>query len=391
MNYSLVRLEELVECSKKLAIDVVAIQEHRSFHPNNLLQYKSLDSYQFVTSSATKNASNSTVGGIGFLLSSKACDNLISIESISPRLMVLELDGNPTTTIICAYSPTNDASEEDIDQFYTDLRALTENIPLHNFLILSGDLNAKLGSPDVNFSFNEKTNRNGEKLLEYMEEYNLFSASNYFMKPKGQLWTFEYPSGQRAQLDYMIFRRKWKNSIKDTRSYSSFSTVGSDHRIVSSYVKLSLRASKKSKPHPMKSIDWKEVSFNPTLSKSFSVSVYNKFEALSGDIDLNFDNINDIYSNLISATESVAKDMLPVKPRGKQNKSKNCPSVESARAHLKKLSLDHHRNPSKAKKKALELAKKKLDEAYLKAEADFIEGKIQDISSLHISNRHHAA
>ena len=141
----------------------------------------------------------------------------------------------------------------------------------------------------------------------------------------------------------------------------------------------------------MKSIDWKEFCSNPNLSKSFSVSVYNKFEALSGDIDLNFDNINDIYSNLISATESVAKDMLPVKPRGKQNKSKNCPSVESARAHLKKLSLDHHRNPSKAKKKALELAKKKLDEAYLKAEADFIEGKIQDISSLHISNRHHAA
>ena len=99
--------------------------------------------------------------------------------------MVLELDGNPKTTIICAYSPTNDASEEDIDQFYTDLRALTENIPLHNFLILSGDLNAKLGSPDVNFSFNEKTNRYGEKLIEYMEEYNLFSASNYFMKPKG--------------------------------------------------------------------------------------------------------------------------------------------------------------------------------------------------------------
>ena len=147
------------------------------------------------------------------------------------------------------------------------------------------------------------------------------------MKPKGQLWTFEYPSGQRAQLDYMIFRCKWKNSIKDTQSYSSFSTVGSDHRIVSSYVKLSLRACKKSKPHPMKSIDWKEVSFNPTLSKSFSVTVYNKFEALSGDIDLNFDNINFTYSNLISATESVAKDMLPVKPRGKQNKSKNFPSV----------------------------------------------------------------
>ena len=42
-------------------------------------------------------------------------------------------------------------------------------------------------------------------------------------------------------------------------------------------------------------------------------------------------------------------------------------------------------------KKALEMAKKKLDESYLKAEADFIDGKIQDFSFLHISNKHHAA
>jgi len=34
------------------------------------------------------------------------------------------------------------------------------------------------------------------------------------MKPKGQLWTFEYPSGVRAQIDYLIFRKKWRNSVK---------------------------------------------------------------------------------------------------------------------------------------------------------------------------------
>ena len=85
-----------------------------------------------------------------------------------------------------------DASEEDIDHFYTDLRSITENIPLHNFFILSGYMNAKLGPLDVNFSYNSNTNRNGEKLIEYMEEFNLFSASNNFMKPKGPVWTFEY-------------------------------------------------------------------------------------------------------------------------------------------------------------------------------------------------------
>ena len=75
-----------------------------------------------------------------------------------------------------------------------------------------------------------------------MEEFNLFSETNNSMKPQGQLSTFEYPSGQRAQLDYIFLGRK--NLVKDTRSYSSFSTVGSDHHIVCSHAKLSHRASK---------------------------------------------------------------------------------------------------------------------------------------------------
>ena len=387
------RFQELVECSSRQGIDVIAIQEHRFYNPdvNKRLEYRSLGSYQLVTSSAWKNSVNSTIGGNGVLLSSKAMDNLISIEKISPRLIVLELDGNPKTTILCAYSPTNDAPEDEVDQFYTDLRSVTDNIPLHNFFILCGDMNARFAPPDVKFSYDKLTNRNGEKLLEYMEEYNLFSASNNFMKHPNQLWSFEYPSGLRAQLDHILFRKKWKNSVKDTRSYSSFSTVGSDHRIVSSHVKLSLRVSKKSKPHPMKIINWKEVSSNPTLSKQFSVAVHNRFESLCDSSDLNEHNINEIYSNLIEATESVAKEMLPLKPRGKANIVKDCPSVNSARESLKEISLDYHRSPTKPKKKALELAKKRLDEAYLKAEADFIDGKINDISSLHINKKHHAA
>ena len=66
-------------------------------------------------------------------------------------------------------------------------------------------------------------------VLDFLEEFNLFTLNNYFMKPKGQLWTFKYPSGDRAQLDYIIFRKKWKNSVKNSLSYSSYSTVGCDH------------------------------------------------------------------------------------------------------------------------------------------------------------------
>ena len=67
----------------------------------------------------------------------------------------------------------------------------------------------------------------------------------------------------------------------------------------------------------MKSFDWKEVASNPELSKSFFIAVHIKFEALASQEELNCDNIDTIYSNLISATETVAKEMLPVKPKKK--------------------------------------------------------------------------
>ena len=114
------------------------------------------------------------------------------------------------------------------------------------------------------------------------------------MKPKGQLWSFEYPSGDRAQLDYILFRKKWKNSVHDSRSYSTFSSVCSDHRIVSAKTKLSLRISKPSKPNPLKQIDWKSVSGDLNLRNQYAVEVYNRFSALSTS-QITSDNVDDVY------------------------------------------------------------------------------------------------
>ena len=125
------------------------------------------------------------------------------------------------------------------------------------------------------------------------------------MKSCHQLWTFEYPNGQRAQLDYILFRKKWHNSIQDSRSYSSFSSVVSDHRIVSAKARLSLRSSKPSKHHPLKSIDWASVSSDSEISSKFAVDVFNRFSSLQVE-ELNIENIEQTYSNLISATEKVA-------------------------------------------------------------------------------------
>ena len=74
---------ELAQCAHSNAIDIIAVMEQRFHHPDNPIQYKSVGKYQLVTSSGTKNACNATVGGIEVILSHKAVDNLLRVESIS--------------------------------------------------------------------------------------------------------------------------------------------------------------------------------------------------------------------------------------------------------------------------------------------------------------------
>ena len=87
---------------------------------------------------------NSTIGGVGILLSPKALMSLNSFEKISPRIVIVSFSGNPQTTVICCYSPTNVSDEEEVVRFYDELASLTRAVPKHNILVVAVDLNAKV-------------------------------------------------------------------------------------------------------------------------------------------------------------------------------------------------------------------------------------------------------
>jgi len=56
-------------------------------------------------------------------------------------------------------------------------------------------------------------------------------------------------------LDYILVNMKWINSVKNAEACSSFASVGSDHKIVTIEVKLSLRVTKPPIRDPC--YDWK--------------------------------------------------------------------------------------------------------------------------------------
>ena len=58
-------------------------------------------------------------------------------------------------TFIVCYSPTNSSDGSDIDNVYNEVRSLLESIPVQNFVTIAGDFNAKVGTEDVKFIFND--------------------------------------------------------------------------------------------------------------------------------------------------------------------------------------------------------------------------------------------
>jgi|TARA_B110001454_G_scaffold215734_1_gene237708 exonuclease III len=390
------KLHELVTTAKKCQIDIISIQEHRFYHPKADLDYLSHDNYQLVTASATKNSINSTIGGVGLLLSPRALNNLLKIEKISPRILVAEFNSSPVNTFIACYSPTNCSDEAEVDHFYSDLKSVTENIPAHNFVTVAGDFNAKLGPEDVKFTFSPtsstdkpppKTNRNGEKLLDYAEEFDLTISNTNFMKPPKKLWTFEAPNNNQYQLDYILVRKKWSNSIRDCQAYNTFATVGSDHRIVSATVCLSLRVSKRAKLNPMKQVDWQQVTADKSLTKDYTLAVKNRFDALKTSDDTT----EEIYSKIITSVEEIALDSLPKKPKKKVTPLSSHHLVKEAREQLVHAQREYVSNHIIPIKRKVRKAQQFLDRAYATAEAEFVHSQVKSISKLHKEKKHSAA
>ena len=54
-----------------------------------------------------------------------------------------------SSTVIQDYAPIADAKEAEVEKFYEDLRDLLELTPKEDFLIITGDWNAKVGSQET--------------------------------------------------------------------------------------------------------------------------------------------------------------------------------------------------------------------------------------------------
>ena len=359
--------QELAYNCDRYKIEILGIVDHKLVHGENEAQinYQPCENYTLVTSSAWRNANNAASGGVGLLLSKKAENALREIKPVSERILIAHFNGQsrkqkgkkgfPAISVIVHYSPVE--GNEGAEEHYEKLLAAIKDTPKHNVLLVIGDFNAHLGQDVAQYSYHKHTNSNGQLMSDLVDEANLLVANAHFRKRQGKLWTFiSDMSDTKTQVDYVLINRKWKNSIKNCEAYDSFCSIGSDHRLVSAMIKLSLRTSK---APARENWDWSALRDSAT-SEQYAVAVKNRFDALYTEEG----SATEKYDHFIEANREAAKEILPQRKKLKKKSASGDTRVQAARNLVQIAYNEYQTDPSYPNQDKLQGEKQKLQEAY---------------------------
>ena len=121
-------------------------------------------------------------------------------------------------------------------QFYENIESEMRRIPLHEELVIGGDLKGNVGNHRSIFEMEHgghgygQQNPEGESILSFAQAYHLVLANTYFQKKYEHVIT--YKSGDWCStVDYTITRRETVNNIKDCKVIPSECGI-TQHRIM---------------------------------------------------------------------------------------------------------------------------------------------------------------
>ena len=119
------------------------------------------------------------------------------------------------------------------------------------------------------------------------------------------MWTWEHPDGvHKAQIDHILLRRKWRNSVRNCRAYSAVE-LGSNHRIVTAELKISLRV-----PRPDQKIVRRDMQ---ALNNSADLQERYRIEVITLSNNFNEKSSQAKYDEIVNILEKANNSVLPKK------------------------------------------------------------------------------
>ena len=206
--------------------------------------------------------------------------SVLGYETVNDRIITIRIQGRALNiTIIQVYAPTTEATESDIEDFYSSLQETFDAAPSKDIKLLISDFNAKVGcsiEPSITGSFGlGERNDAGDRLVEFCAENELTITNTLFKQPNRRLYTWTSPDGNsRNQIDYIICQRRWKSSVLSVKTRPG-ADCGTDHELLEA--KLSVRFKKLKRQIKTIKLDLDDIP------AEYAVAVSNRFDALQLD------------------------------------------------------------------------------------------------------------
>ena len=171
-------------------------------------------------------------------------DRKVLFKRINNRICYVKLLDN-NTTVICAYSPTNDNTRKnpkETENFYTALNDTLNNFSKKEQIFIAADFNAQVGIHHKDYPQSigkhykgHKRDENSKFLINLLTQNQLIVTNTKFKHKLAHTTTWEcnnrrkYPV--RNQIDFILCKTNTFFSVTNSRSYSGTRT-SSDHRLV---------------------------------------------------------------------------------------------------------------------------------------------------------------
>ncbi|XP_063911974.1 craniofacial development protein 2-like [Zophobas morio] len=172
--------------------------------------------------------------GTGFMVKKRLKGAVITFKPISERMSYIRSKYRKIS-LVNIHAPTEEKDLEVKTEYYEELEREYVKIPKHDIKMVIGDANAMIGKencyrPTIGKESNhQKTNQNGEKLIEFAQENKMVVKSTFFAQKEIYKGTWMSPDGKTVnQIDHILVERRDAQLITRLRTYKG-AEANSDH------------------------------------------------------------------------------------------------------------------------------------------------------------------
>ena len=253
------------------------------------------------------------------MMSERAKKALLEWTPVSKRMIKARFYSRyKKMTVIQVYAPTNEAADEEKEDFYNQLQDVIADCNKHDLIVVMGDFNAKVG--EDNTSREEVIGRhgvgiindNGERLCDICSTNGFIVTGTIFPHKEIHKTTWKSPDGRTLnQIDHVLVNGNMRTSVLDTRVMRG-ADVFSDHFLVRTKIRLKLMKNKV-KNNTIERFDVKKLN-SDEIRRRFNAEVRNRFQVLQDvqDVEEEYDKILEVYRE--AAKDTIGNTKKQSKP-----------------------------------------------------------------------------